>query len=29
MKMSAVGVCIGDIKNLNEWRLRTRVANPK
>jgi hypothetical protein len=27
--MRSVGVCIGDAENRNEWRFRTRMADPK
>jgi hypothetical protein len=27
--MRAVGVCIGDVENGDEWRLRIRVTHPK
>jgi hypothetical protein len=27
--MRAIGVCKGDVENLNKWRFRTRVADPK
>ena len=27
--MRAVGVCIGDVKDRDRWRFRTRVADPK
>jgi len=27
--MRAVGVCIGDVKNQDKWRFRTRVADLK
>jgi hypothetical protein len=27
--MMAVGVCVGDVENRDEWRFRIRVADPK
>jgi hypothetical protein len=27
--MRAVDVCVGDVKNQDEWRFRTRVSDPK
>jgi hypothetical protein len=27
--MRAVGMCVGDVENQDERKLRTRVANPK
>jgi len=27
--MRAVSVCVGDLKNRDKWRFKTKVANPK